>query len=153
MYNVHPTESLENKNPHNIAARWRNIWYRVKWKISSIVASENGKKSLRDGTKERIHKEVLLDLERIAQEKKMIQEESPSLLRGVLRWVSRQEKLWKNNWKSDGEAYNTQAITHLLAVPNSESEVLFVREFLLQIVKIKKDVLDNILLNPKYREE
>ena len=139
------------KNPHHIAAQWRNMSYRIKWKISSIIAEEHGKKSLREGTKERLHKEILLDLERIATEKHTLEQYDIEDLREVLKWVSRQEHLWKNNTTSKSEWYNRDIITHLMQIPTSESEIFFLREFLSDIMKIKKETLDNILLNPKYR--
>lgn len=142
---------IAEKNPHHIAANWRNMSYRIKGKISTLIAEEHGKKSLRAGTKERLHKEILLDLERIATEKHILEQSDVQSLREVLKWVSRQEHLWRNSSSSKSEWYNRDIITHLMQIPRSESEIFFVRAFLSDIIKINTDTIDNILLNPKYR--
>lgn len=91
------------------------------------------------------------DLEQLAYEKKVLEQLNPEILRGALKGILRQKQLWRNKGKSLSESYNHQAVESLLKIPKSSTEIAFVRAFLSDIIKINKDTLDNILLNPKYR--
>ena len=63
-------EDSTSQSPAVIARKWKNIGNRIRGKVANLIAEERGKKSLKDGTKERLEGEILKDIEFLAQSRK-----------------------------------------------------------------------------------
>ncbi|MDD2693644.1 MAG: hypothetical protein PHY14_01815 [Candidatus Gracilibacteria bacterium] len=134
-----------DESPAKTARKWRRIGYRIRGKVANLIAAKNGKKKLREGTDTRLRTEIVNDLAYIALEKKRLASQ-PDLLEAVLRGVSRQEQLWKQRGTGHPKPYDRNVINHLLSILPSRSDIFFVEEFLGKIIRIRKQVLDDIII-------
>lgn len=124
------------------AKRLRRYGYRVKARVANLLAAQHGKKQLREGTSERLRREILQDLEQISHEKKRLASIHPKDLSRVLRETMKQEYLWRHKNKIGEIDYKP---VHILnSLPNTPSEVEFVIGFL-TTMGVRREAITRII--------
>lgn len=132
-------------SPSTIARKWRNIGYRIRWRIANLIAAEHGKKRLRPWTRERLEDEIMWDL-RILAEEKQEHGKDRDYFEEILRGVSRQTKLWRKRKENGEMSINNRAIEYILSLWSSKSELKFIEEFLGEMIGIRRRYIEDIII-------
>ena len=136
VVNLADHQENTRKTPSQIWRSWKSSGYRIKSRVAILLWAEHGKRRLKDGTAETLEKDIMTELEFLAKQRKAL---SPSDLHEVLAGIKRQRKLWE-------KSPNWWAIEKLVSITRTQSDVFFVRAFLAEIIGIKKDTIDTIIL-------
>jgi hypothetical protein len=142
--NEFTASNIIDMNPAIIAKKWRRVGNRVRARVSNLVAAHHGKKHLREGTAERLRKEILIDLEWLAMSKTA--HSDPPEFRGlsiILKNVLQNQRFWKK------EHFKESIIQELTKIPDTNTNIEFILKFL-QSIHIKQDQVESIIANPSY---
>ncbi|GAB0174166.1 MAG: hypothetical protein HHAS10_00450 [Candidatus Altimarinota bacterium] len=132
-------------SPSQVGNTWMRLGYRVRGRVAAFLAHEHKKRTLSYETREKMHKELLLDLENLAKGRREFETALPNILSGIERRNQR-----KRNIKSGRAlAYNRDTSKALLSTKRSESDIEFVLKFLEQFINLRREMVIRIIFAPK----